>query len=545
MNSLRLAVAVLLASAGGCWLSGSAHAQKVATSAHGEIAVIWSTGGDGGQRTIRASTGTPGATFTAPQTISAPSPHTTQTSVAMDAAGTVVVVWEDSFCTGGYKGNCDGHRSLGVWAAVRPAGGRFRAPLRLSPVQDFEAHPRLAMNRRGDWVVVMRQGAGTMLATARGAGPVTSSVLGRPSLIVNAVALDAAGNATLAGSTTNRYPAAIVRSGDGTVGDVAVLDTAPTNGLSLGVGRQGHAVMIWEAGGDLRFATRQPGASFGPATTSGPAASLVLGPIGVDDHGRTITLLPRSVLTFGERYLLQVARGTVDAPFGELATISNPARDAPGIAAHAFSGDGDAALVWPESDRGSNLTLQFATATDGTAFSAPRRLTAPGGETLQSVAIAYDDSGHLVLAWTSTGSGRQRIFAATLSPSAALVGPTRVAEVIDPPPRASAQADQILRIRSDGTIRPLLRCTSPKGTKCRGTVRVDVRTTHRRRVRAGTASFVHRADSSQRVTIRVTRTIRRLARRRTLTATITVRTRNPAGGYLPATTALTVRRDPR
>lgn len=540
---------MLLAATGGCWLSASAHAQMLATSAHGEVAVIWTTAGDDSQRTTWASTGTPGGAFTAPQRISPPSPHTTRTSVAMDAAGNAVVVWEDSFCTGGYKGNCGGYRSLGVWASVRPAGGRFRPPLRLSPEQEGEARPLLAMNRSGDWIVVMQQGAGTALATARGAGSITSSGLGRPGLIVYAVALDAAGNATLAGTTTDREPAAIVRSADGTMGELAILDTAQLYGAgpSLGAGPQGHAVVMWGAGSQLRFATRQPGGRFGPAMASGMPATLVLGPIGVDDRGRTITLLPHTLPEIGMRLQLHVARGTVDAPFGELAIVSDPARDAPATTAHAFSGDGDAALLWNESDRGNNPATRLALATDGGAFSAPRPLTTAAGEALESAGLAFDDGGRLVLAWTSPGADRQRVFAAAVSPTAGIAGPTLVAEVplINPQPRASAQRGQILRIRTDGTVRPLLRCAAPNGTKCRGSARIDVRAASGRRVRAGTASFVHRADSSQRVAIRLTRTTRRAARRRTLMGTITVRTRTRTGGYVTATTALTLHHERR
>ena len=84
------------------------------------------------------------------------------------------------------------------------------------------------------------------------------------------------------------------------------------------------------------------------------------------------------------------------------------------------------------------------------------------------------------------------------------------------PVRGSMAHQAVATSVSDGTIRPLLRCTSPNGTTCRGSVRIDVRTPGGHRVSAGRASFVHRAGSAHRVTIRLCRAIRRAARRRTL-----------------------------
>ncbi len=501
---------------------------------------------DGSQVTIQAAIGTPGRSFAAAQTISPPSTHTAQPRVVMDRAGNVVVVWEDVVCIEGYKGTCDGHTSQGVFASVRPANGTFRAPVRLSPVQNGTADPLLAMNRSGDWIVVMRSGAETVLATASdAASPVTWSVLGKPGLRVDAVALDGSGNATLAGANGDRHPAMIVRSADGTIGDVSVLDDAQIHagGLRLGVGRAGHAVAMWAGGGFLRFATRQPGGGVGPARSSGVPADHAPGPIGVDDRGRTRTLLSPTP-TFPARYVLQVARGTVDAPFGEVVTVSDPGRDAPAPVEFVSSGSGDAALLWRESDRGRDPSVHLAIATDGGPLHALRPLTAAAGETLQSADLALDDTGRIVLASTSLSADRQRIVAAALSPTAgAVAGPTVVAQarLPDPQPRASAPRGQVLRIRSDGTIRPLLRCVSP-AMSCRGMVRIDAPAAGGRRVRAGSARFVHRAGSSRRVTIRIRRATRRAARRRTLTCTITVRTPKISGGYLRATTTLTLRR---
>ena len=90
------------------------------------------------------------------------------TAVVMDGAGDVVVIWEaihghdcNKVCT---------LDSLGIFATVRPAGGAFGAPVRLSAGRAYGlAEPRVVMNRAGDWLVMMKQGPGMVIGAGTGA----------------------------------------------------------------------------------------------------------------------------------------------------------------------------------------------------------------------------------------------------------------------------------------------------------------------------------------------------------------------------------------
>jgi hypothetical protein len=82
----------------------------------------------------------------------------------------------------------------------------------------------------------------------------------------------------------------------------------------------------------------------------------------------------------------------------------------------------------------------------------------------------------------------------------------------------------VLRIRSDGTVRPKLTCVSPQAS-CYGTLRIDVRPRPgAKRIRLGTHSYTFARGRSAPVVVRVTRAARRAAARRTLKGTITVTT---------------------
>lgn len=194
----------------------------------------------------------------------------------MDAAGDVVVVWEASNSYNCAKDVCQ-QDSLGVFAALRPAGGSFGAPVRLSAVQrGVLARPQVAMNRAGDWVVAMNAGAQTVVGAGRRATPPASfGALPLPTLHDGGLAIDEAGDATFGGTDAQMHPATIVRRADGSFGEHAVLDDASllARGIALGVGPQGHAVAVWPGGGFLRSSKRLPGGGFGAPVSSGVAVS--------------------------------------------------------------------------------------------------------------------------------------------------------------------------------------------------------------------------------------------------------------------------------
>lgn len=524
---------------------------QVAASDSGETVVVWNS-----KTGTHAAFGTPGAAFSAPATIAPANTTAFGPALAMDGAGNAVVVWEVINGRDCYKGSCI-EDSVGVFALIRPAGGAFGPIVRLAPAQSgARANPQLVMNRAGDWVVLMTVGGVKVVGAGRGATPPAGfGALAAPgfqaSAPVAASGIDEAGNATFAGRDAAEHPATIVRKADGTFADYTVLDDAaiPTDGLKVGVGPQGHAVAVWPGGGFLRWATRQPGEAFGPPTTSAVASGLPPGELGVDAVGRTY-MVRQPLPVFPARFELEVRRGTVSAPFGAPATLTAPDRDNGG-ARFALGPQGNAAVSWFDTQRALNLTARVAIATDAGPFSAPLTIRTDISELAQLPDVAIDGAGRAVLAWTETAGTVQRVLATALTP-AAVAGPTVVAQAAltaapSPQGRASSPKLQVLRIRSDGTVRPKLVCVSPQAS-CYGTLRIDVRPRPgAKRIRLGSHSFVFARGRSAPVVVRVTRAARRAAARRTLKGTITVTTNRHGAQGVAFTDAVgvTVRRTRR
>jgi hypothetical protein len=529
---------------------------QVAASDSGETVVMWDS-----PTGTQAAFGTPGGTFTTPAAIAPGRGLSARSPLAMDGAGNVVIVWEqiDQHNCGKY--GCD-EDSLGVFAVTRPAGGTFGAPVRLAwPQPRLKASPQLVMNRAGDWVVLMSIGDARVVGAGKGAtSPSSFSGLQAPGLAitrfspVNAAGIDEAGNTTFSGRDAADHPVTIVRRPDGTLTDYTVLDdaaVAQSDGLKVGVGPHGHAVAVWAVGGFWRWAARAPGGTFGPPVTSNVASDRNYPPewIGVDDQGRTIM-----VATFNRVWPapveLQTRRGTVSAPFGDPVTMTAPNSDGGGPSHFAMGGGGNAVVAWFDPARYANRSARAAIVTDGGPFSSPLRvpIDSEAGE-LPSVAI--DGAGRAVLGWTQSSGNVQRVLVAALT-STTVAGPTAVAQgTLTPAPpiqgRAAARSSQVLRIRSDATVRPVLTCVSPLAS-CVGTLRIDVRPAPgAKRIRLGSHRFVFSRGRAAPVVVRVTRAARRAARRRSLKGVITVTTRvdRAEGVAFTDVVSVTVRRTRR
>jgi len=471
-------------------------------------------------------------------------------AVVMDTAGDAVVVWEPVLSYNCAKADC-AQDSLGVFAALRPAGGSFGPAVRLSAKQPgVQARPQVAMNRAGDWIVAMSVAGQTVVGAGRRATPPDGfAALPLPSLHDGALAIDEAGNTTFGGTDAANHPATIVRRADGSFGELTVLDDASLlgRGIAIAVGPQGHALAVWPGGGFLRSAARLPGGSFGAPVSSGVAAGNPPESIGVDGQGRTIMVLQPTPV-FPARFELHVRRGSVGAPFGEPERLTAADRDIGGPTRFAMAGGGNAVLGWLDTDRFRDRVAQAAIAGDAGPFSRPLALARGAGGSIDIPDVAIDGTGRAALAWTSVSGDVQRVLAASLS-STAVAGPTVVAQAPLVVPRiaqglAKAPPRQILRVRADGTVRPHLTCA---GATCSGTLRIDVRPAPGRRlVRLGTHRFLFKAGRSQRVVVRVTRAARRAAARRSLKGTITVGTaRVGGGGAIKLVAAVTIRRTRR
>lgn len=522
---------------------------QVATADNGETAVVWRTR----QGAIHATVGTPGSTFAAPITLADGASATTAPSLAMDAAGNVVVVWETYVL-----GECDKYgscqpSSLGVFAALRPAGGAFGAPVRVTQAQrGTGAGPQLAMNRAGDWVLAMNVGTTTVVGAGRGATPPTAfSALPMPTL--HQFALDETGAATFAGVDGAQRPATVVRNPDGSFVAPQLLDEPSTAGLGvrLGVGPRGDALAVWPAGNELHWASRPAGGSFGAAGSlpASPPSPVAVVAVGVDGTGRTTTVLPSSGPIAAASPLV-LLRGTTAAPFGGAVTLTEPGHALVAPPTFALGADGTAAVGWLDGERWSTSVRLSVAFGDG-SFSRSLGLgdSTRGDAGLPSLAV--DGTGRVVAAWLATANAgeSQRVVVTTFHPAGS-AGSSIVAqaplEAMPTPPLpdiAIAPLGQRLRIRADRTVRPQLRCVS--ASPCRGQLRIDVRVAAGRSIRLGTRRFVLPAGSARTVTVRATLAARRAAQRRSLRATMVVRTTTRGGSPVTSRVSLTIRRTAR
>jgi hypothetical protein len=516
---------------------------QVAVADNGEAAVTWQTGPF---VALQASLGTPGGAFTAPVTLAPLGSSPLFSSVAMDAAGDALIVWEQT--------SPDAHggesSSLGIFAAARGAGGALGKPVRIAgPQHEILGQPLLAMNRRGDELVTWRQGSRTLIATGHGGSvPTAIADLGVPRFDptpgaqffdVETAALDEAGNATFAGTDAVGHPVVLERSAAGSAGPPTALDTIDVRnsyrGIAVGVGPQGQAVAIWRGQDGVAHAATRPaaGAPFGvPATVAfgGPLFALSAG---IDGQGRAVVA---GVANIARHSVLQVARAATGTAFDTPVSLSDPSRDASAPTSLSVAANGGAAVAWLETVNG-DAVARVALSHDGGAFAPTLTLKPATDEAADVPAVAVDGAGRVVPVWTSVAGDIDRVLAASIAGSA-VSGPTVIAQATAPrrvaagryAPRVDVGVAQSLRIQSNGHIRPLLVCSAPAGVKCRGTVRIDrPKRGHRPRLHVASARFVLARGAVRRITMRATRAARHAAARATLDCIIAARTANPAG----------------
>jgi hypothetical protein len=136
----------------------------------GQAVVAWA-----GPAGVRAVIGDRAGGF-GPATVLSTSSDTAGTPlVAIDDHGDALVVWETTRTLPGSGCSTCGSRtvSAGVWAALRPAGSSFGAPIALAgPLPDsgadFQvADPRLAMSSSGEAVIAWCNAAGSVPPVGR------------------------------------------------------------------------------------------------------------------------------------------------------------------------------------------------------------------------------------------------------------------------------------------------------------------------------------------------------------------------------------------
>jgi hypothetical protein len=351
-----------------------------ALGAAGDAAVLWADY-SGTTFVLHASVRAPGEPFGAPVPLAPSDVASREADVAIDATGTTIVAYVVTV----------GSESI-LYARVRPRGGAFSEPIRLSPEGTQPREPRIAMNAAGlaavAWLdtvpsvdiahISVRQPGGsfepdtelapvistvaevgvdgggdivvsyrddgspqhvTVMRRAAGSGafgpPVGVSPDSHTTLTNHQLEVDEAGHAALTWTTNNRVWAAYAPPGGafGAADDLGAFTNAAAPEAAIDAA--GNALLAWQQGDHAVLARRPAGGAAGDPETLGGPGSFPEG-IEITPDGAFAVL----IWDIGPN--LEAAVGSFAGPFTPGASIatngSDPALD--------IQPNGDALVSW-------------------------------------------------------------------------------------------------------------------------------------------------------------------------------------------------------
>ena len=565
-------LAVLLAVLGLGLGAGDARAQQVlfpspfAAGARadvnelGQAVVAWA-----GPRGVRAVTGDRTGGFAGVSALTSTPDTTAAPLAAIDGHGDALVVWETTRTVPGSGCSTCGPRTLstGVWAALRPAGAAFGAPVQLAgPARDVggdfqRADPRLAMAASGEAVIAWSDADG-----AGGAFRAAGAAIGPPQrvapagVVVRSVAIGDTGEALL-GDLDGRVA---IRPAGGAFGAPEPLpESRPATGVGarLAANARGDAIAAYEGTRGQQISRRPAGGAWtAPEVISGPLGSGVRA-VALPDSGPGVVAYIQTTSPTLPHTVLFAAFSAPPAALGQEAVSrddldADMSFDGAGLDADPA---GDAALGWERYNSRDILfgrrVAQVGSRRSGGAFAAPVTLTAPdaiGHAAADTADVAIDGRGELLATWADQHATEVRLNARWFTASAA--GPAIVLDtvaqgrpVLPPGPGAlghEALVDVRHRLRASarGRVAVTLRCVSNDGRACSGMLTLAYGTKQRT---AGRARFRLAAGRARRVSVALRRPARAaLLRLGELAMTATARTTAPAGANGRARAPLSV-----
>ena len=262
--------------------------------------VSWPYPFDGTNTIVQAAVRAAGASFGAPQDLSAAGQKAGFPEVAVDGRGNAIAVWS----------RFDGANFI-VQAAARAAGGSFGAPQDLSAAGQKAGFPEVAVDGQGNAIAVWSRFDGTnfiVQAAARAAGgsfgaPQDLSAAGQGAFNPQ-VAVDGQGNAIAVWRRfdgTNTIVQAAARAAGGSFGAPQDLSAAGQKASfpEVAVDGQGNAIAVWSRFDGTNFivqaAARAAGGSFGaPQDLSAAGQDAHVPEAAVDGQGNAIAVWSRS-----------------------------------------------------------------------------------------------------------------------------------------------------------------------------------------------------------------------------------------------------------
>lgn len=362
---------------------------ELAIDRRGNALVVWQRG-DRPARGIYAAARPAGAAFGAPLEISG---RGGAPDVGFDSRGEAIAVWHR-------HGPSPGPCPLCVEASFRPAGGLFGLPER---VPATGAQPQLAVGPRGEALVLVRHPGGIakpIRASFRPAGGRFGGErkLGGGQTGTPRVAFDARGRAVAVWSRGVRILSAFRPRRGGFRGphDVSGGDLP-----RLAVDRRGNALAVWRRGvfpkARVRVAFRPAGRRFGRARTlSGPDAGDETD-VAFDRRGNALAVWWRRSPN-GRNFRVQAAFRPAGSRFRKPRTIARVRRRVaePRV---AFDRRSNALVAWwAELNRNRGTWVQAAYRPAGRRFRKPRTVSRRA-EGVGEIRLAFDRRGNALAVW--------------------------------------------------------------------------------------------------------------------------------------------------
>jgi len=391
---------------------GSSVRPHVALDAHGDAVAVWARWTEHGG-SIEAAFRPAGGTWQAPVTLSTEGTSAQWPSVAFDAQGNAIALWE--FSGGG---------SSGVAAAVRSASdGAWESSVRLSPEGQLASSPELAVNPAGDAMAVWTHPIGSGNSVIEAATRIGHQGAWQPAVDLAAegqaeapqIALDSEGKAIAVWQdrSTGYIEAALGSAQSDIWLAPTPVSTAGARSVDsrVAIDPQGDAIAIWTrqlptsyvveaAVRPVTTGTWQPPASLSPAGETATEPE-----VAVDASGDAVVIWEGSSNETEE----EIQASSRPAETGQwegpvtIATGQVSERrigEFPELAVNAL---GDVVAAWDQWN-GSSYAVEGSARPAGTsAWQAPSPLSSSGPDSYMPD-VGIDPQGNAIAAWEVQGN---------------------------------------------------------------------------------------------------------------------------------------------
>ena len=440
----------------------------------GDQVAAWVEGG----RVVTA-VAAPGAPFRALDTIVKGAYAGGLPALAVGPAGSAVLAWVASVPEG-----------LVVQASVRPAGGRFGQPVRLSAPASRPLAPGAAIRADGAAAVAWRRFAGdryqpeVALSVPGGAfGP--AEPVGRPGVYVQPTPAFAANGSPILAvmRSAPRYRPFVADRGPAGWGELQPVDPGgaePAGGLEVKAAPDGRTIVGYQEFGPQSralVAERAPGGPFGaPQQLSAPSEVAAFGRLDVGPEGDVVVAwqrgLPRENDPDAATEVIVRRRGAGQAAFGppEVLSAALPGNSTtPEVTVSALR----VHVAWVQRLEGFRRIVA-AMAPRSAAFAAPQGLNEFTGEeytTIQAAAggaeaaaVVWRDAAGAVLASHRTAGSTGAPLGTSGSPSSSLDSAADDRRR----PRVRVRATRVQRLGRAGVVRLRVTCNEPCALRASG-----------------------------------------------------------------------------